>query len=813
MIWRWFWREWRSPSLLIVWLALTLSVACVLALGAISDRMEKGLSQQSRDFLAGDRVLRASRPVDDTWLAEAQRQGVAVSQQVSFMTMAYAGDNAQLAQVKATDARYPLYGELKTQPAGLHVGPGQVLIAPRLLALLGRKVGDSVDIGDTTLSIAGELLAEPDAGFNPFDTAPRVLMNLADVAKTGAIQPGGRITWRYMFAGDAQPIARFSAFIKPLLKADQRWYGMEDAPNALGKSIQRAQQFLLLCALLTLLLSVAAIAVAMGHYCHSRTRLVAILKTLGAGRRALRRLIIGQWLSVLALAALCGSLLGIGFETLLMRALLPVLPGELPAAGLWPWGWALGTLVLISLLVGMRPYRQLLATQPLRVLRQDVTVTVWPLRYYLPVVVALVLATLVLLSGGSALLWSLLGGVLALSLLLGAIGWGSLWLLRRLTLRRLALRLAINRLLRQPWATLGQLAAFSLSFMLLALLLLLRGDLLDRWQQQLPPGSPNYFVLNISADQVPQVTDFLAQHQVKPETFYPIVRARLTEMNGLRATDLVREDDPGGETVNRELNLTWLAQQPAHNPIMAGQWPPKAGEVSIDQGVAQRLGIKMGDVLTFTGDTQPFRATVSSLRQVDWESLRPNFFFIFPPGALDGQPQSWLTSFRYDGAAGGDSVITQLNRQFPTLTVLDIGAILQQIGTVLQQVGLALEVMVVLVLVCGVLLLLAQIQVGMRQRRQELMVYRTLGAAKRLLRATLWWEFAVLGLCAGVAAACGAEMALWLLQRKVFDFPWQPNLWLWAALPGLAALLLSLCGAWLGLRLLRGNALFRHYHT
>ncbi|WP_023639198.1 putative ABC transporter permease subunit YbbP [Dickeya zeae] len=810
MIWRWFWREWRSPSLLIVWLALTLSVACVLALGSISDRMEKGLSLQSRDFLAGDRVLRASRPVDEQWLQQAQQVGLTQSRQVSFMTMTYAGDNAQLAQVKATDTQYPLYGELKTQPAGLRVSPGTALVAPRLLALLGIKVGDKLDVGDTTLTIAGELLQEPDAGFNPFETAPRVLMNLADVEKTGAIQPGGRITWRYMFAGTPSQITRFSDVITPQLKPDQRWYGMADSQGAVGKSLQRSQQFLLLSALLTLLISVAAVAVAMGHYCRSRYDLVAVLKTLGAGRQALRRLIIGQWVSVLMLSALCGSLLGMGFEALLIRVLAPVLPGELPAAGLWPWGWALGTLVLISLLVGIRPYRQLLATLPLRVLRQDVVANVWPLRYYLPAVAVVVIGLLVVLSGGGALLWSLLGGMLALSLLLGGIGWGSLLVLRRLTLKRLSLRLAINRLLRQPWVTLGQLAAFSLSFMLLSLLLLLRGDLLARWQQQLPPGSPNYFVLNINADQVPPVRDFLVQHQVKPQTFYPIIRARLTEINGLRATDLVHEDDPGGETVNRELNLTWLAQLPGHNPLMAGQWPPKAGEVSVEQGVAQRLGVKIGDTLTFTGDTQPFQATISSLRQVDWESLRPNFFFIFPPGSLDSQPQSWLTSFRYDG---DDTLITQLNRQFPTLTVLDVGAILQQLGAVLQQVGLALEVMVVLVLFCGVLLLLAQIQVGMRQRRQELIVYRTLGAGQRLLRATLWWEFAVLGLSAGVAAALGAEAALWLLQRKVFDFPWQPNLWLWGGLPVVAALLLSLYGSWLGLRLLRGKALFRRYHA
>ncbi|BFO08717.1 hypothetical protein GGER_12270 [Serratia rubidaea] len=402
----------------------------------------------------------------------------------------------------------------------------------------------------------------------------------------------------------------------------------------------------------------------------------------------------------------------------------------------------------------------------------------------------------------------MLAGTVVLALLLGAIGWGCIALLRRVRLRNLALRLAVNRLLHQPWVTVSQLAAFSMSFMLLALLLVLRGDLLERWQQQLPPEAPNYFLMNMTAQQVPQVRAFLQQHQIAPETFYPIVRVRLTEINQRAATELVREDDPGGEAVNRELNLTWLAQRPEHNPLTAGQWPPQRGEVSMDAGIAERLKVKLGDTLTFSGDTQSFQAKVTSLRQVDWESLRPNFYFIFPPGALDGQPQTWLTSFRY----GGDgSVLTLLNRQFPTLSLLDIGAILHQVGGVLQQVSRALEVMVILVVLCGGLLLLAQVQVGMRQRRQELVVYRTLGASKRLLRRTLWCEFALLGLAAGLAAALGAEAALWQLQSRVFDFPWQPTPLLWWALPLLSALLLSLCGGWLGVRLLRGQALFRRY--
>ena len=399
MIWRWFWREWRSPSLLIVWLALTLSVACVLALGSISDRMDKGLSQQSRDFIAGDRVLRSAHPVPEGWLLDAQQQGLKLSRQLSFTTMTYAGDRPQLADVKATDLAYPLYGKLETRPANIKPEPGSVLVAPRLLALLNVKVGDSLEVGDTTLRIAGEIIQEPDAGFNPFQTAPRIMINLADVDKTGAVQPGSRLTYRYMFAGAEPDIQRYEERLTPQLTPDQRWFGLQESGSALGKSLQRSQQFLLLSALLTLLLSIAAVAVAMSHYCRSRYDLIAVLKTLGAGRGALRKLIVGQWLAVMALAAVCGGAIGLAFEALLIRLLKPVLPAALPAAGAWPWLWALGALVLISLLVGLRPYRQLLATQPLRVLRRDVVASVWPLRYFLPVTAAVVVALLVTLMG------------------------------------------------------------------------------------------------------------------------------------------------------------------------------------------------------------------------------------------------------------------------------------------------------------------------------------------------------------------------------------------------------------------------------
>ena len=677
-----------------------------------------------------------------------------------------------------------------------------MLLAPRLMALLNLKIGDTLDVGDATLRIAGEVIQEPDAGFNPFQMAPRLMMNTADVAKTGAVQPGSRVSWRYKYAGTPQQLADYEKWLLPKLGPEHRWIGLQQDDSALGKSLERSQQFLLLSALLTLLLAVAAVAVAMSHYCRSRYDLVAILKTLGAGRAQLRKLIVGQWLMLLALAAVAGGAMGVGLEQILLLMLKPVLPAALPPASGWPWLWAIGAMVVISLLVGLRPYRLLLATLPLRVLRQDIVANVWPLKFYIPLVCAVVVLLLAWLMGGSPLLWAVLAGAVVLALLCGALGWGLLWMLKRLTLKALPLRLAVNRLLRQPWSTLSQLAAFSLSFMLLALLLVLRGDLLDRWQQQLPPESPNYFLINIAPEQVAAVKTFLAGHHVTATEFYPIVRARLTQINGQAA------ESNKDEALNRELNLTWRSERPDHNPLVAGSWPPKAGEVSIEEGLAQRLAIKPGDSVTFTGDTQEFSATVTSVRKVDWESLRPNFFFIFPPNALDEQPQSWLTSFRWDN---GNTLLTQLNREFPTVSLLDIGAILRQVGQVLTQVSRALEVMVVLVTACGILLLLAQVQVGMRQRYQELVVWRTLGAGKSLLRTTLWAEFALLGVVSGIVAAIGAEVALAMLQTKVFDFPWSPDWRLWVMLPLCGALLLSLCGGWLGLRLLKGKALFRQF--
>lgn len=808
MIWRWFWREWRSPALLIVWLSLALAVACVLALGRIGDRIDKSIYAQSRDLIAGDLVLRASYPVDENWLAEAKRMGLTLSRQMQFTTMSYApeGDTPQLALVKAADNLYPLYGELETQPAGLKAEKGTALVDARLLALLGIKVGDNIDVGDATFTISGVLVQEPDSGFNPFQIAPRILINLADVKATGAVQLGSRLTYRYMFAGNEALIDEYQQRFDPLLKPDQRWNSLKQDNGALSQSMERAKNFLLLSALLTLLLAISAVAVSMTHYCRSRHTLIAVLKTLGADNHALRKWIIGQWGVIIVAAIVVGSLVGWGFELVLLQILAPVLPKSLPDASFMPWLWSVGSLLLIALLTGLRPYHQLMSTQPSRVLRSGTTAPSWPLRYYLPIVALIVVGALTLFAGTGVLLWSILLGIVVIAFLLGVIGWLGLWLLKQFQFKQLSARLAVTRLLRQPFQTMTQLAAFSLSFMLLTLLVLLQGDLLEKWQQQLPEDSPNYFLINMSKPQVQQINTLLATYHVAPTDAYPVVLARLTAINDHNAKVWADARDAGNNTVRRELNLTWHSELPKDNVIVEGSWPPVGNGVSIDQGVAQKLEIKLGDELTFVGDTREFKSVVTSIRHVDWENMRPNFFFIFAEEGLSNQPEKWMSSFYYNGDG---SLITALNRQFPTVSVLDTGALIQQVQQILQQVSRALEIMVGLVMLCGALLLVAQIQVGMTQRRIELVVYRTLGASKSLLRRTLWAEFALLGLMAGLAAAIGAEVALGLLQKSVFNFPWQPQWMMWIVVPALAAVLLSLCGSILGVRLLQDKGQYR----
>ncbi|GAA5106395.1 ABC transporter permease [Orbus sasakiae] len=802
MIWQWFRRELTSSSLIIVCFSLILAFATAFSLGNINDRILQGLGQQNREVLTGDRVLRGSYPIDDNWLAVAQDNRLEVSQQINFSTMIYHQDQLQLTDIKAVDSHYPLYGKLLTDPQ-IPLTANHIFVENRLLIQLGANIGDDIDVGDDTFTISGILIEEPDARFNAFQLAPRALIRLDDAAKTGAIQPGSRLTYRTMFKGTLNALTQLDHLATSNLRIDQRWVTLDESGNgALNQTLERAKLFLVLSSMLVIVLATTAIVVAMNHYCRTRYDLIAILKTLGANRQTLTKIVVGQWVIILLIAIFIGTVFGLSLETLLLYLLKDVLPANLPQAGIQPWLNSAALLFVISGVIGIRPYLQLLSTPPLRVLRSDAKASRWPLRYYLPITLLIFISLLLIIVGFNPVWWSLLLGIAVLGFALGIIGWGGLAVLRVIMTKHLALRLALNRLLRSRISTLSQFATFSLSLMLLTLLVSIRGGLLDSWQTSLPDDSPNYFVFNIPPAQFDDIEHFFNQKSITLGHNFPIVRARLTDINQHPVKELIQEGQPGYGTTSRELNLTWYADPAPYNPIVEGSWPPKMGEVSVSVVQAQELNIKLGDKLTFIGNAMPFTATVSSLRTVDWQSLKPNFVFMFDQQTLSQQPQYGFTSFK---SPSNPQLLAEFNRLYPMVMLMDLTTVLTQISSLINQITSTLQLIVILVLICGVLLLVAQLQVGMQQRRLELRVYRILGAKLRLLNATLFIEFFIIGLISGLIAVIGAEIALYSLQTYVFKFPWQPNIMNWFCVPLISGGAFSFIGYVLSKQLLTGR--------
>jgi len=802
VIWQWFRRELTSSSLIIVCFSLILAFATAFSLGNINDRILQGLGQQNREVLTGDRVLRGSYPIDDNWLAVAQDNRLEVSQQINFSTMIYHQDQLQLTDIKAVDSHYPLYGKLLTDPQ-IPLTANHIFVENRLLIQLGANIGDDIDVGDDTFTISGILIEEPDARFNAFQLAPRALIRLDDAAKTGAIQPGSRLTYRTMFKGTLNALTQLDNLATSNLRIDQRWVTLDESGNgALNQTLERAKLFLVLSSMLVIVLATTAIVVAMNHYCRTRYDLIAILKTLGANRQTLTKIVVGQWVIILLIAIFIGTVFGLSLETLLLYLLKDVLPANLPQAGIQPWLNSAALLFVISGVIGIRPYLQLLSTPPLRVLRSDAKASRWPLRYYLPITLLIFISLLLIIVGFNPVWWSLLLGIAVLGFALGIIGWGGLAVLRVIMTKHLALRLALNRLLRSRISTLSQFATFSLSLMLLTLLVSIRGGLLDSWQTSLPDDSPNYFVFNIPPAQFDDIEHFFNQKSITLGHNFPIVRARLTDINQHPVKELIQEGQPGYGTASRELNLTWYDDPAPYNPIVEGRWPPKMGEVSVSVVQAQELNIKLGDKLTFIGNAMPFTATVSSLRTVDWQSLKPNFVFMFDQQTLSQQPQYGFTSFK---SPSNPQLLAEFNRRYPMVMLMDLTTVLTQISSLINQITSTLQLIVILVLICGVLLLVAQLQVGMQQRRLELRVYRILGAKLRLLNATLFIEFFIIGLISGLIAVIGAEIALYSLQTYVFKFPWQPNIMNWFCVPLFSGGAFSVIGYVLSKQLLTGR--------
>ncbi|USD38585.1 ABC transporter permease [Ferrimonas sp. SCSIO 43195] len=805
LAWRLFRRELMHGQLRLIAAALILAVGAVTALALISSQLQASIVKQASTFLAADRVLTSPQKVDPQWLAQARQQGLEVATTLEFQSMLFAGDRFQLVTVKAVSENYPLRGqvELVTEAPTALPASGSLWLDSRLAGWLTDTKQGEIGVSRFTLDRAISRL--PDGGFNLFASAPVVLMNLDDVAATGVVQPGSRLSWRYQFVGQADSIQAYAGWLKSRMTSSQRLVDVRSDESPVSRAIARAEQFLLLTALLGIALACAAISVATQRYCQRHYDAVAMLKTLGARHNQVRSIFVMH----LALVTLMGIGLGLALGVTAATFMVQLLPSELvQATPSMSRALMLGaaTGVIAGFGFTLYPLLRLLAIPPLRVLRKDLGPVRW--QGWLNAVVSVVaLALLAYLYSDNAVMTGvlLLGGAV-LAVLLLAVAWLLLHWGRQLGMRTgTPLQLAVAGLRRRARENAVQLVGFSVSLVLLLTILALRQDLLADWQKQLPQGTPDHFLINISPDNLTPMGEFLASRNVDATDFYPVIRGRLSAINGEQVQrPVTKEDQPQGEQqsenprgpqgIGRELNLTFRTQLPPNNPIEQGEWfrADAAAEVSVESQVAERLGVKLGDTLVFTIDGQQVDARVTSLRKVNWETMQPNFFMIFPPEDLSRFPATYIASFKHP--EGDPTLVSDLIQRFPTVSVIDVGAIIEQLRDVIDQVSLALTLVLLVVIVASAMVLIAQTEAGMSSRKQELAIMRTLGARGSLLKRAVAWEFLLMGAVSGVLAVVVTELTLALLKSQVFNLVVNGHTLWWVIIPALGALLIGALG-------------------
>ena len=782
---RLFWRDWRSGELGVLLLAVVLAVAIVTTLGLFVDRMQRAVESRSATFLAGDLVLRATREVPGEWLELARAEGLRTAQVLRFASMVFAGDNMKLASVKAVSSSYPLLGRVTISdaagaaPREVSHGPppGEIWVDARLLPALGLTVGDRLGLGTTELVLAAVLHQEPDGGGSLIALGPRVTMNIADIPASGVIQPGSRVQYSYLFAGAPAALARWRARIQPLITEGQKFISVEDGQPQVARSIERARSFLLLAGSLGVVLAGVALAMATRRYTERHADYVAILKTLGASAAMIRALYAGNLVLLAVLGILLGWALGWLVQSLAFMAVREILALDVPgSAGMKSLWLGAGTGALCLLGMAAPPLLRMAGSSPLRVLRRDAQDSGAGRGVYASGLLAFALL-LYWYSGDLQLSLLVLGCLLLVSLAVGSLSYG---LLRRARLpgvqAQSALRLAFAALQRHAALNALQILVFSLCLMLLLIMVLVRTALLDEWQRELPPRTPNHFLVNIAPYQVEGL-------KAIPERTWP--GACRTVSDGSRAgADRQRRTGAGpgrrgtqyrSRIQSHLVRHATRGQSSRRGALVGPRWTRRgfggAGGCACAGAEARgshRDTDRRGQVRDDVEQHSPSR-----LGQYAAEFL-PDV----PAPGLEQRAGMWLTSFYLD--PGRKELLNELVREYPTISVLEMDALLAQLRGITRQLSLAVEFVLLLLYVSGALVMIASVQAGLDGRFQESAILRALGAGRRLVLGSLVIEFALLGLFAGLLATMGAEVAGWYVQTRIMnmDFRLHPLLWL-----------------------------------
>lgn len=796
-------RDWRSGEISILVVALTIAVASMTTISLFGDRLHRTMEKQAAEFLGADLVVTSHSKMPDFWAQKARELRLEVARTAEFASVVLNGDELLLAGIKACTSSYPLRGSLKTTLEEITdevvtkdiPAPGTAWVDMRVLYKLGLSIGDQLEVGAKPLKITRIITYEPDRKGNLLSLSPRIMMNYQDLPATRVIQPGSHVHYYYLVAGEEMQLSKFRGWVYPKLNPTQRIMDVHEERPEVGTALSRAERYLGLASIIVVLIAGVAIAMATRRYSERHFNVAAMLRCLGLKQNQ----IIALYLMQLVLIGVVASLIGYGIGWVGQEALIYLLRDFLPAKLASPSWYALFLGILTGLITltgfALPPILRLRRVSALRVFRRDLM----PLPPSAVLVYGLAFSTLVVL------MWRYTDDP-KMTLYVMGIGVGSMLVLCMVVMVLLRLcgylmkyvglgwRFGLQNLRRHPKSTISQILAFWITLTSMVVILLVRTDLIDTWKTQLPDEAPNHFALNIFPNELNQFKTHLKQEGIQFKRFYPIIRGRLVRINDVDINLIAEQGSYGERVTNRVLSLTLAENVPEHNKIVKGRWRglDEPVQVSVEQKLADSLGIQLGDRLTYGVGSQQLTAPVSSIRSVQWDAMKPTFYMMFSPGSLKGYPRTYITSFFLPQE--NKLALNRMVKRFPSVTILEVDVILERFRTIIKQVSVAVEFVLGFAILAGFTVLFAAVRTSIDSRIFEGALLRTLGANRKLLRISRIVEFCGLGFLAGLLAAITAELITWALATYTFQWDYQLNWLVWVTTPIVGALSIGLAG-------------------
>ncbi|HEY7805379.1 MAG TPA: FtsX-like permease family protein [Orrella sp.] len=805
------WRDFRAGDLRLLGMAVVVAVAAISSVGFLSDRVSRALDRDAGQMLGADLVVELPAEADQGWIDKAKNDGLGAIRIWRFPSMvgSTSGD-LQLASVKAVENGYPLRGELRTsrgitepdEPTVAAPDPGNAWVDGQLLALLGLSVGDELSVGDKTLNIDRVITYEPDRGVQFVNVAPRVMIRAEDLEDTGLLGPGSRVSHAMLVAGDTPAVDAYRDWLVPQLTPAQELVTVDDGRPEITRTLERANEFLTLVVMIAVLIAAVAVALGARRFSQRQQPAIAVMRCCGATQATVTRLLVVEFLVVALVGSAIGLVIGWTAQLFLVSVMEGLVSDSLPGVGWVPALQGLYAGFWLLFAFSLPPLQALRRVSAAQILRQDVPA--FPVQSVAGYVLAFVGFAVLMwwIAGNIEYGFGLAGGFVLAAVLFGLLSFVALKglnVLRPLLGHRPAWRFALAGMVRRRSSSIAQISALAIGMMAILLLTIVRTDLLQGWQQTVPPDAPNRFLINIQPDQVKPVDTALTNAGIEQLEFYPMIRGRVTDINDQAVTAEDFESPRAQRLLQRDFNLSYADALPENVELLAGSpLNADAMEVSLERDVANLLGMSVGDDMVFEVAGQPVAVTVSSIRQVNWDSLQPNFFAVLSTRALIDEPQTFITSFHLPPEKA--PVTQSLIREFPNLTIFDVGALLAQLQSVLDRVSVAIQGLFAFAILAGAIVLAAALSSSRHERTREAALLRAIGATNVQLARAQRVELLSIGALAGLMAATGATLAAWALATWVFEFPMQ-----WSITPWVLGLAVCMPGAWLaGSLVLRG---------